>query len=102
MALTITFTDDNAVEGDRRVRRGTFTFDSSYPTGGELVTPAELRLNVVETLRVHAFSDQGNRLVKTFTSLGFWFVQLYTAISTEAANGSDQATISVPFEAIGY
>lgn len=104
MALTITLTDDNAVDGDKRVRRGTIQFDNSYPTGGEAVSAADLKLNGIESFNCDNVSRQGNRLIAVNMGLAPSVVVLvvYTALGTEALNASDQSTQFIGFEAVGY
>lgn len=41
MALSVTVTNRN-VAGNLRIHTGTMSFDSSYPTGGEPITPADV------------------------------------------------------------
>ena len=48
MALTVSL-NRPTVFGDAKVASGTITFDSSYPTGGESLTPALLGLTQVDT-----------------------------------------------------
>lgn len=104
MALTITLTDDNAVEGDKRVRRGTIQFDNSYSSGGEAVAAADLKLNGIESFDCDNVTRQGNRLCAVNMGLApsVAVLVLYTALGTEAANASDQSTQVVGFEAKGY
>lgn len=54
MALTYAALSTSTVPGDRKVRVGTLTFDSSYPTGGEAVTIASLGLTTLEAIIVNA------------------------------------------------
>jgi hypothetical protein len=49
MALTIAVTR-RSTSGDQHVVTGTIAFDSSYPTGGESFTPANIGLRVVDLM----------------------------------------------------
>lgn len=55
MALTITIPVDGAdtVWGNKRVKVREIEFDSSYPTGGESLTPADVGLTVIEQVLPH-------------------------------------------------
>lgn len=52
MAASSSITWASEVPGTRREVRGTITFDSSYPTGGEAVTLAQLGLTRLDWLSV--------------------------------------------------
>lgn len=82
----------------KKVVTGTLTFDSSYPTGGEDIS------------EITAFFRGGNADAIVFEQLATRIVTfdrtakkalLYTALSTEAANASNQSAIVVRFIAIG-
>lgn len=49
MALTITIDREERM-GRRFYRSGTIAFDSSYPTGGEPLTPSDLRIRTIDIL----------------------------------------------------
>ena len=49
MALTITIDREERM-GKRYYRSGTIAFDSSYPTGGESLTPSDLGLRTIDIL----------------------------------------------------
>lgn len=51
MALTIAI-DAHDLVGTHRQKRGTITFDSSYPTGGEAVTPANFGLTAITDIQL--------------------------------------------------
>jgi len=97
MALTITAIKRVHVPAGRALVAD-ITFDSSYPTGGEPLTPADLGMTSIEWLeakqkglasRLAAYDYANAKLV------------LFTAIGAEAANASDQSTIVVRAFAIG-
>lgn len=50
MALTVTEVHDQTVFGNKRVTVADVDFDSSYPTGGESLTAANLKLTKIELL----------------------------------------------------
>ena len=82
----------------RKVVSGLLTFDSSYPTGGEDVSEIAsfFRGGVADAI---VFEQLSNRIVTYDKSAKK--ALLYTALSTEAANASNQSTIAVRFIAIG-
>lgn len=77
---------------------GTFDFDTSYPTGGELFTEVS---GLFTTLLGVVFEQRTNRVVTyDYTNNK---VLLQTALGTEAANASNQSSITgVRFIAWGY
>lgn len=55
MALTISMTGDTSgLVGNRRFSRGTIAFDSSYPTGGESFTAADIALKNIDFIDITA------------------------------------------------
>lgn len=64
MALTISGLQRN-VFGNRRAHSGVITFDSSYPTGGESLVPANIGLSVIDYIKFVPASS----LVSTFSTL---------------------------------
>ena len=88
------------VVGDRIALQATVTFDNSYPTGGEPLTVNLLggalrQIDWVES----SFNTAGNRIV--VWSRANSTLLLYTALGTEAANASDQSTISAEVTIFG-
>ena len=63
--------------GNKRRVTGTLDFDSSYPTGGEALTAANVALSVIDSIQVHPKSgytfdyDYTNALVLAYRSAGF-------------------------------
>jgi len=55
MALTVTM-DSNSVQGNKKVVYGRIAFDSSYPTGGETFTAADIGLGRIDDI---AFTSNG-------------------------------------------
>lgn len=54
MALTVAkVTGADRIEGNKKVKVRTITFDSSYPTGGEALTASTLGFRKVEEVRPH-------------------------------------------------
>lgn len=99
------------VNGNVRVVRGTATFDSSYPTGGEPFTARDLGLTFLREVLPGtgragsgaAYAVAWNRSVTAPT------LQAYQGDNPNAAaapllevpNTTNLATLVVPFEAIG-
>lgn len=58
MALTVSLTGDWLQSlGSRRAVNGTITFDSSYATGGESLTPANIGLGVIQSITFNHGED---------------------------------------------
>ena len=110
MALTFASTarDDrpNHVIGDIRVRFVKVTFDDSYPTGGEAITPANFGFShkiihvipnaISDVATKHVQWDDANQKLLIMVEDGT------SGISAEAANASDQALVSVYLSVFGY
>lgn len=106
MALTFASTarDDrpNHVIGDIRVRFVKITFDNSYPTGGEAIAPSDfgfshkivhVALNPpLDGTKSVAWDDANSKLL----------VNVMDDAPAEAANASDQSTLSVYATIFGY
>lgn len=101
MAASVTSIDKTVV-GNKRQSVAEVTFDSSYPTGGESVTAAQLGLSKVDyalcniiavggTVDVaEAFYDKANSKIKVFDQT-----------PAEVANTADLSTLSVRIVAWG-
>jgi len=103
MALTYT-KQYSGVVGDRRCWRGTITFDSSYPTGGEAVAAASLGFTVaIESVIVGSADEAGisarwdsaNNKMKLMDEDGT------SGIEAEFANTGDASAVVVTIEAYG-
>lgn len=108
MALTFTADTDPItaakvwVQGDKKVVSGLVTFDSSYPTGGEAYTAAlfgfDQVLHHVEVEGVTLTGSGGRLIVNDHANKK---LKLFTAMSTEAANASDQSAVTARVTAYG-
>jgi hypothetical protein len=77
MALTVGLTGDwLGSQGNKRTSHGTLTFDSSYPTGGEPLTAANVGLGVIESIQFNPVSgytfeyDHANEKVLVYVGSG--------------------------------
>lgn len=103
MALTYT-TDLVQFEGTKKVVRGLVTFDSSYPTGGEAITLADLGLTRLDDL--HVESDDGVMLewnrstsapkIKAYRNTGSFTDSSGGTAGTTVAAGVGKYLITVP------
>lgn len=72
------------------------TFDNSYPTGGESLTPRELGLNVIDFMEIESTGgymfqyDHANQKIKVFTP------------AAEVANATDLHTLVTRIKATGW
>lgn len=104
MALTLTLSGDwQTVEGPRRKSRGTLAFDSSYPTGGESLTAADVGLRVIERVTVtptngYTFEyDHTNSLLKVFKAQSTGILNCVASRNQSTSAGiQDLATYSLP------
>lgn len=104
MALTFTPQYEGVV-GNRRCWRGTVTFDSSYPTGGEAIAPGDLGFSVaIETVLigsndeagVSARWDQANSKVLLFDENDT------SGVEAQFANTGNASANVVTLEAYGF
>ena len=80
------------------VKTATFAFDSSYPTGGEDISDLFDGFREVKAIHV---SGPASRLYEP--DLTAKKLKLFTAVGTEAGNGTDQSAITgVKLMAVGY
>ncbi len=77
----------------------TFLFDSSYPTGGESLTT--VFADFTEVLAVFV-QGPASRLYAIDYTPSAPKILLYTALGTEASGSSDQSSITVRLEVVGY
>lgn len=102
MAATVSVTD-RFVQGNKQVRFGTVTFDSSYPTGGEAVTAAQLGLTKVQRVipTIKTIGGTVNVANVTYDATNSKF-KVYDETPAEVADTSDLSTLSIDFTAVGY
>ena len=113
MALTIaSVTGADRVEANKRVKVRTLTFSNSYPTGGEVLTPALCGLRVIYEVRPHGAAK--NAAGTSALELAYDFVnqklQAYRydgasagkAFLEEVTAAVDLSTFSVRCTIVGY
>ena len=106
MALTTTL-DSPPVEfsGQNRVVRGTLTFDSSYPTGGEAVSLTELGLSLLTDLDLDGDDGYVLRWDRSQTSpkiLAYWVdTSVDGAALAEVTAATDLSAVITRFRATG-
>lgn len=100
MAATIT-ENESTILGSKRVVFATYTFDDSYPTGGEAVAASEFdSLTAIEHI-VIASQDVGGGEQVVWDKANAKLL-VFTADGTEATNTSDQSGVSVELMVFGY
>lgn len=111
MALTISEAADalrpSHVVGDLKLKFVRVTFDSSYPTGGEAITPANFGMTRIIFVSVGAISDVATKHVRWVEAAGAHLLQIMvedgtSGISAEAANASDQSAVDANIMVFGY
>ena len=106
MAITTTL-DSPPVEfvGQNRVVRGTFTFDSSYPTGGEAVSLVNLGLSYLIDLECDGddgYVLQWDRSQTSPILLAYWVdTTVDGAALAEVADTTDLSALITRFVATG-
>ena len=110
MALTFTEQFTN-VEGGKKVKYGTLAFDSSYPTGGEAITPASLGFVDIQHMQIGPHSgydfvwDDTNGKIKVLGNVGCLTENITKAACVDvAATGTYTFTGTLPVGALplGY
>ena len=103
MALTISSVT-TSVFGNKKIMKANIAFDSSYPTGGEALTPSTLGLNEVEILLVspqagYLFEyDYSNEKLKALTpraAQAAVTTDKVTIVASGAANITDGQSCTV-------
>lgn len=102
MAASVTL-DERTVFGNKRVSFATVTMDSSYPTGGESVTAAQLGLSSVHRCdaQVAVATGGGVNVANANYSVTTNKVLLYDETPAEVANAADVSTTVVKLIAYG-
>ena len=88
---------DNTVEGNKRVITADITFDASYPTGGEVVSPADLGLQSI--LFMHVNSKAGNLI--QFDAAAVKLMAYVSSTGLQVASTTDLSAVSVRVRAVG-
>lgn len=104
MALTVTEVSRNQGPGNRMEVIATVTFDSSYATGGESLTPASLGFQTFDFVSVTTSGgcvfeyDHTNSKVKAY-----WINAIPDGAATaEVASTTDLSAFTCRIRAIGY
>ena len=102
MALTVSITS-SSVFGDRQARFATVTLDSSYPTGGEALSAAQLNLAQLDEVVIHSANVATKRAVwdRTNSKILVYVENGTSGIEAQAASTSDQSALSVQVFAVG-
>jgi hypothetical protein len=104
MAVSCSVTFLPIPEGTLRGRKCGFadiTFDSSYPTGGEAIAAADLKLATAIELLIHAGGDADGNAHQFVHDRTNGKILAYTA-GAEVANTTDLSTLTPRFFFLGY
>lgn len=105
MAASVSITYGPEVPGSRKEVFGVITFDSSYPTGGEAVTLAQLGVNRLDWLEVSTVNGNVPSWDGSTSSpkVKLFWVDTTTdgAPLAEVPSTTDVSTTTVRFHAIG-
>lgn len=111
MALTFSEAADALrpfhVVGDLKLKFVRVTFDNSYPTGGEAISPSDFGMSRIVFVSPGAISDVATKHVRWVEAAGAHKLQIMvedgtSGISAEAANASDQSAVDVNVMVFGY
>lgn len=101
MALTLANLS-YSVAGNKRRTTGRITFDSSYPTGGESLTPGQLGMFSIDYLSAEPIESSTPAIREVVYEVANNRLVAFTEAFAEVANATDLSTFSCRFEAIGY
>jgi hypothetical protein len=92
------------VEGNLKVSVTNVVGDSSYPTGGSALTPAQLGLNVVLFAQTETIATTGTNCASTGSAYitGTSKLQCYANTGAEVANATNLSGITWQIIAWGY
>jgi len=112
--MALTFSNVRyGVTNNNRWYEADVAFDSSYPTGGYVVTLPHPTIGLKVAGRIHpvfevypdgatsTWNTHGRQIVPTLTNPAAPTLKVYTANNTEAANTSDQSQIIVRLRFLG-
>jgi hypothetical protein len=89
--MALTFSEvTRTLTANKRVVVADVTLDNSYPTGGEAISPSDVGLQAFEAVLIPSINNAGTRFLVWDQANSK--VKVLTALSTEAANASDQST----------
>jgi hypothetical protein len=101
MALTVTTVKKNVV-GNQREWIGDITFDSSYPTGGELFEPSDVDpayAKISQSVFFIVLCAINDATIADYRQVVYdqtnKKLQVFTAINTEAGNGTNQSAVNI-------
>jgi hypothetical protein len=97
--VTLDAAGGNLVEGSKRTRFGTLSPSASYATNGDTVAAADFGLNVLDDLEIDL--DVAASRFGTYDKTN-GKVKVFTALSTEAVNATNQSAIVFRVRATGY
>jgi hypothetical protein len=103
--VALTFVDVVAsinLEGTNKgLRVVDITLDNSYPTGGEAITAAQLQLSTIDFLGAEIKAPVAGDKFVSFDPANSKIVVQVMSTAAEAANASDQSTVTVRVLAFG-
>lgn len=105
MSVSTAVVGDNSynVVGNRKVTVTDVTFDSSYPTGGEPVTPSDLRLNYVDHATCNIVGVGGTvNVTNAYYDKTNQKIVAVDETPAEVASTSDLSTLVVRVRAQGF
>lgn len=104
MALTVTEVFRTAGPGNRKEVVATVAFDSSYPTGGESLTPASLGFQAFDFVTFDHNSGYSFSYDHTNSKVLAYWVDTTTdgAALAEVTDTTSLATVTARMRAIGY
>lgn len=95
--MALAFADEaRSVIRNKRFVTTTCTFDSSYPTGGEPLVPADLGLSQIDYLAANSDGARAFVWDKTNSKL-----KAYTAAGAEESNAANLSTVVIRVFAVG-
>ena len=97
MPLTVAVPSVNTVVGNQRLTVTQVTFDSSYLTGGELITPADVGLNAIHALI--SFASSGYNV--TYDATAGSLIVYDHILGVEVVSTTDLALITADLIAFG-
>lgn len=101
MAASVTV-NEKTVLGNQRVTFSTVTLDSSYPTGGESVTAAQLGLSSVKAALVNITAVNGTvNVANAFYDVANSKVKVFDETPAEVANTTDLSGTTIVIVAFG-
>jgi len=101
LAVSVTDVDKGSTQGNTNFSVGKVTFDSSYPTNGEALVPADCRLTRIDYMIIAPSAGYVFEYVVSTNKVKAYWSGTAGAVMAEVTNATDLSAVSAYFIAFG-